>query len=550
MLLLTTEVVELNFLKIHARQAVAFFFLAILLIGFVTCSGYGRAWDDLSEMKILRMALKEYDALLPFDTPYSSQLQALELPRISESVERDHGICLYYPLFWAVLDDSLPLQQLTLIWRCHTWALFTLGLWSLYAIGRRMGFSRLFCCAGVLIMLLSPRFFAEGHFNNKDIPLMALTLAMLWQTARMMEKPTWKRGLGFALAAGFCAATRVIGVAFCGLFALVLILHLYLTKRLNRRTIGAGLFTAAASAALYLLLTPSFLAGPAAFIEYVLKNAVGFSRWHGSILYFGDVISCAVTKPPRSYLPVFIAITTPVWALALLGTGSICVVREACKKRIRVLAEAPSALLTAAFLGWSIPLLGCVALRALVYNGWRHLYLLYGPMVLCMSWGLRWLWQKAEKKLILRRALAAILCVCLLTGAAGVVLNHPYQYAYYNALVPAENRASLFEPDWWNLSCTNALEKLLAQTQGTLTVGASDRSTRSGLSLAVDYLDTDRIEVITEADSRTPQYLLANLGYAAIAGFEPDETMKPVVTIASYGAPVTVIYKLEGREQP
>lgn len=537
----------MNLIQKHARTAVALFFLALLLTGLFTIGGYGRAWDDLSEMKILRMALKEYDSLLPGDTSYSAYLQGLDLPRISESVERDHGICMYYPLFWAFADNHFSPNELTLIWRCHTWCIFTLGLFALYSIARRMGLSRLMSCAAVLILFLSPRFFAEGHYNNKDIPLMALTLVLLWQTARLMEKPIWQRGLCFSLAAGLCASTRVIGIAFCGLFGLVLVLHLYFTRRLNRSVIGVGILVLIVSIFFYMLFTPSFLANPLAFVEYVLKNAVGFSRWHGSILYFGDIISCASSKPPRSYLPVFIAITTPIWALLLLGVGVFFLVRSLWVSR-RTFPTDPSAMISlSALLGWILPLLAMVAIRALVYNGWRHAYFLYGFMVLCMAWGLNELWKKFQRRLWQKRLLAATMAVCMASSAVGIALNHPYQYAYYNALIPSEGRFAQFEPDWWNLSCANALGKLLAQTEGPITVGASDPYTQSGLSLGVYHIPTDgRIEVIPYGDSRTPQYVLANLGYASIAQFEPTPDMTPVVTISAYGSPIAIIYQTEG----
>ena len=153
----------LQFIRKHAQKAVALFFLAILLMGFLTVKGYGLAWDDLGELKILRMALQEYNAILPWDTVYGRALDEMGIQRISESIERDHGICMYYPLFWAVCTDAYSPQQVSLIWRCHTWAIFTLGLFALYAVARRMGFSRLLSITGVLFMLLSPRFFAEGH---------------------------------------------------------------------------------------------------------------------------------------------------------------------------------------------------------------------------------------------------------------------------------------------------------------------------------------------------------------------------------------------------
>ena len=252
----------MTFVKKHARAAVALFFLALLLLGFCTQSGYGRAWDDLSEQNILRMTLREYDLLLPFDTPYSEALERMGVMRISDSVEKDHGTCLLYPLFWAVCRDDLSQMEMTQIWRGYIWCVFTLGLFALYSIARRMGFSRLMSCAGVLMMLLSPRFFAEGHYNNKDIPLMVMVLVLFWQSARLMEKPTLGRVVTFALAAGACAATRIIGAAFVCLFGLMIVIHLAMKRELNRRTIGLGVSAILLSVCVYILLTPSFLRDP------------------------------------------------------------------------------------------------------------------------------------------------------------------------------------------------------------------------------------------------------------------------------------------------
>ncbi len=533
----------LLFFRRHARTLVALFFAALLLVGLCT-QQYGSAWDDVGEMNILRMALKEYASILPFETSYSEWLLSSPLPRISESIERDHGICAYYPLFWAMCRDDISLQNLTFIWRAHTWVLFTLGMYALYACARHMGINRFFSCLGVMIVLLSPRFFAEGHYNNKDIALMTFTLLLFWQSMRLMEKPTVGRGLCFAVAAGFCAGTRVIGVAFCGLFGLMIVCHLLSRRQLTRRVVGIGAMSVAVSVLLYIVLTPAFLADPAGFIQHLLSNAVGFSRWHGTVLHWGEAYSCAITKPPRSYLPTMILITTPLWALALLAVGCGVILRMLASKRLNAL-KAPASLGAAtALLSWLLPLAGGIAIRMLVYNGWRHVYFLYGPMVLCMVWGLNWLWAKLRGK---GKALCAVcLGACMVSTAYGIAVNHPYQYAYFNLLVPTENRAALFEMDYWNLSCVDALEALLAQTDGEIRIAASDRQTRSGLSMAQNYLCSERIFVVTETDTETkPNYLLANLSYAAIDGFVPTEKMTQVVKIESYGSDMTVIYALE-----
>lgn len=538
-----------SFCAKHAKAVVALFFLALLLTGLFTVSDYGSAWDDLGEMRILRMALKEYDALLPWDTALGRALDDMGIERMSESVERDHGICLYYPLFWAVGNASLSLQSLTFIWRCHTWLLFMLGLAALYAVARRMGLSRVFACLGVLIVALSPRFFAEGHYNNKDIPLMAITLVVLWQSARLMEKPSYARAVGFGLAAGLCAGTRIIGGAYCLLFGIMIVCYLCANHRMNRHVIGVGVCTVGLSLAFYVLFTPCLLADPLGFVRYLLTNAVGFSRWHGKLLWFGRIISCAETKPPRIYLPVMIALSTPLWALALLGASVPMAIRRIKRAGRECLADAQGLLLLTAQLGWIVPLIGLVVLRALVYNGWRHVYFLYGPMALCMAWALQGLYVHFQKRG--KKALFALCTAfCFLFSAVGIAVNHPYQYAYWNALVPTQNRAERFDLDWWNLSGVDVLQALLAQTEGQVVIRASDLNSRSGLIMSSTLLDSERLIVDTSVENGTsenpPDYLFSNLSYACTAGFEPDACMEPVVTISSYGAPVTVIYALEG----
>ncbi|MBE5801948.1 MAG: hypothetical protein E7319_06640 [Clostridiales bacterium] len=533
--------------KKHAKAAVVLFFLFVLLVGMLTVDDYGNGWDDLGEMNILRMALKEYAVLIPANTSYSDALERMEhIPRISESDERDHGICMYYPLFWAVTNDALSLRQQTVIWRLYTWAIFVLGLWALYAIGLHLGFSRLLCCVGVVIMLCSPRFFAEGHYNNKDIALMTAVLVLFWQAVRLMEKPDWKRGLGFVVAAGFCAGTRVIGIAYCCLFGLMVILHLRATSQLNRRSILLGVMVLMGSFLMYAFLTPSFLADPPEFLAYCLRNAVGFSRWGNSTLFVGRMYHGPSTHPPRIYLPVMIVVTTPLWILLLLATGVILLLKRFAVYPKIVLENRSFLVALTALLAWVCPALACFVARPLLYNGWRHMYFLYGPMVLCAMRGLAQLWEACKTRRNRQRVLAAALSGCMLFTGVGIAVNHPYQYGYFNLLVPVENRASLFDMDWWNLSCMDAINELLESTQGEVYITASDGSSMSGLESAKRYLEEDRLVVVQ--DREQAQYVLSNLSYAALAGFEADERMVPVVSLDSYGSSMMVIYAIEGGE--
>ncbi len=526
------------------RRLVALFFTLILALGLLTSGDYDSAWDDLGEMNILRMALKEYAAILPFDTSVGRALLSSELPRLSESIERDHGVCMYYPLFWAFARGVADVRAATRLWRAWTWLIFTFGLYALYALCRRVRFSRALSCLAALLVLLSPRFFAEGHYNSKDIVLMALALSTLWQAARLMEKPCLNRAACFMLIGGACAATRVIGVAVCAACGLMVAAYLILNRRFTRRALGLGLLTLAGTACVYLLLTPAALPDPLGFAAYVAKNAVGFTRWSGKLLFLGTVIDCSYTVPPRSYLPVMIFVTTPLWATALREAGGALRRTRLRRRNSPAAGDERRTRLVASALLWLLPLAGCVALRVMVYNSWRHVYFVYGFMAVCMAYGLGRLWRAARSRRVRRAALCAAVSASLCVSAVGVACNHPFQYGYFNPLVPKENRALLFDMDYWNLSCASALRALLAQTEGTVRIAAADRSSFSGLALASDFVE-DRLEVLRGADAMTQaDYVLSNLSYTAMDGASPGEGWTPVVTISAYGCPMTVVYAL------
>lgn len=249
-----------------AKAAIALLFALIFLLGLCTVDDYGRNWDEKGEINIYRMALMEYGEILPFETGFHQALKAMGVIPLSQSIEMDHNSSAYYPLAPLACDPNVTDQQFTHWWRVWTWALFTLGLYALYAVCRRMGLSRPLAAAAALLALCCPRLFAQGHYNNKDAALMDLAAVVLWQTLRLREKPTTGRALCFALAAGFCTNTRIIGGAVSLLCGGMALLSLVLEKRFTRRTWRAVLVAALGSLGCYVLLTPALLRDPAAYL--------------------------------------------------------------------------------------------------------------------------------------------------------------------------------------------------------------------------------------------------------------------------------------------
>ena len=516
------------------RLVAAVFFVAFWLLGLLTAADYGPGWDEQDEMDILRMNLWEYARQLHLDESAFERRAQTEgltisaLTPISQSMEQDHGVAALYPLAGAVMSESISEGTRSLLWHMACWTLFTLGALALYASAREMGLGPLWALPGPVMLLLSPRFFAQGHFNNKDIVFMALALCLLWTALRLMQKPTVPRGLLFALAGAYASNTKVAGMALFGLCGLMVILHLALQKRLNRRVWAVGGTAFAAFIILYALLTPALWQSPIAFVRYLITNALSFQRWSNWVLFRGTVFKLAQQSLPWYYLPYMILSTTPLWALLLITVGAVWALRRILFRRdMKALL-----VLLMAFL----PLAFAVLTRTTVYNGWRHFYFLYGPMLLLAVCGLHGLIRAAKP--LPRRLLTGGLALCMALTGVGLITQHPHQQAYYQPLVQLKG-TDYNELDYWNVSVREGLAQLAEQTEGTIRISGCDLWADDGLAKAVLALPAalqSRFEIVESGGD----YVLVNPTYALFSGYQTDAS--PVVTLSSYGQPILNIY--------
>jgi len=514
------------------RWLVAVFFAAFLLLGLITAGDYGPIWDEQDEMDILRMNLWEYSRRLGLDeTAFerrAAQADGLTISRltpVSEGIEQDHGIAAFYPMAGVVMSESLTEAQRSLIWHMWCWVIFTLGAYALYGVCRQLGMPCAWALLGPVMLLLSPQFFAHGHFNNKDIALMALALCVLWQGLRLMRRPAFGTAVLFSLFGALAANTKVAGAALWALCALFVLIEQIRTRNLTGRLWAVAGVTLAAFGGFYALLTPALWADPVGFAKYLVGNALSFQRWQNSLLFRGTVFELWHEALPWYYLPYMILATTPLWMLVMIALGAILAVFALRKKAQRL----PLGLALCMFV---LPLGFAVITRTHVYNGWRHFYFVYGPMAALAAWGA---WKVMSKK----RLLAVLLAVCMAVSAVGIVWEHPYQYAYYQPVVQLRG-TDFNELDYWNISARDALEQLARTEEGEITVAPADLWTEDALKKALITLpeETAKRFVISE----DAQYVLANPTYVHFSGFDAAG-MTEAVEISSYGQPIMRVYE-------
>ena len=530
-----------HWLQRKGRIWTVVFFIALTVVGLMTVRDYGVPYDEVTETIIFKANVKEYALRLEGEDSRSFAA-TLNMERISASIERDHGMCAYYPLipFLQTLDANQALQSYW--WSVLTWLWFMVGCLSLYGVARELGLSRPLACLTTLGLYLMPRFFAEGHYNNKDVVLLCLVLLTLWLGARLLRRPTLPGGLLFSLAGAMATNVKIVGILPWGLMGLAIVLRLTLERGWSARVARVAVATLVGYPLLYLALTPAAWDQPLAFVRYLLTNAQGFSRFGGVVLFRGAEFYDVGGKTPLPwyYLPYYIMTTVPLFLLALAGIGQAGAIRR-CFSHGK--PDARTYLLLAATLCWLLPVGYTMVRMPILYNGWRHFYFAYAGVAVLAGWGLDRLWRWARERKRLRGLAIGALTACYALTALGIALNHPYEFAYFNPLVKRDAVHSM-DLDTWNVGCAGAVERLYALKQPSgnerLRIGCYFNDlTYSRLKLPAEVAKHVRITV--NADE---PYLYYPSTYAYIyRAAEPPEGYHALFAVQSYGNTVGVMYE-------
>ena len=515
------------------------FFILLTVIGLAVTPDYGIPFDEGTEQAILRGNIKEYACtLLGEDTPTMRSDEWAGVTRISASVERDHGQSAYYPLAGLLWLQKAAPRTFMILWHAYTWLWFMGGVLAAFLLAHELGLNRLLACATSLLVYLNPRFFAEGHYNNKDVILLSLVLCVLAAGARFMRQPSIRHSFWLALFGALATNTKIVGAYAVLLMGLAAVWYWHIQPGDGRRRLRATILTLGLYLILYTLVTPALWADPILYVQYVVRNATGFARWTGVVLYKGALYQPSNGLPlPHSYLPVMMAITIPVLFWVMMAVGqAYAVVRCVRRDPRRPLLCAITAL-------WIIPAAFVIIRQPLMYNGWRHFYFLYAGLAMLGGLGMQAIAQRLQQRRGWQKAVAVALGMLLGYQAIGMAANHPNQYAYYNELV-SKNQTD-FELDYWALSTLNAMRTLSSTTPGEdiIAVSASDPMSLLALQNGMSGLTPAERQRLRLTNAEEATYLIDNTLYSEIYKVQTPKGFEPLFTIRSYGNALCVVYR-------
>ena len=443
--------------------------------------------------------------------------------------------------FWAgakTLRDAIFVDHLV------NFLLFYTSVFVFFLLGRRRFHAWQPALLGCAFLVLSPVIFSQSFYNPKDIPFLAFFIFAMFTLALLDERPTLLRAL---LHAVFCAA--VMAVRIPGAIVPVLTLGIFALRQLfapREERLPAGRLLAllavflVVTTGVFILLYPVAWHDPIKELSTAFAHFQKFEDWNDRMLFMGQYITADTT--PWFYLPVWIAITTPLLYTFLFLSGTA---RAAWR-----LLQRPLLLLDAGKryrlldLGWFfVPLVVIIAGRSVVYDTWRHVFFVYPAFILLAVGGLLGWFDWLRRRWNPRVALAAAGLACALSFGSTlvhIVTTHPYENLYFN-LLAGPNLAAVkqnYELDYWGLTFRAALEYIVKNNPSNhIDVMASNRA---GEFAAEMLTQSDRDRIIFVATLDKAHYLITNYKYHPQDYDLPDE----VFTIRIHGVKIVSVFKL------
>ena len=443
------------------------------IVGVAALGDYGASTDERFERRITLSAI-DY-ALGVSEEPIRRHNryygEAFRLPAML--VERALG-----------LQDS---RQIYLTRHLLTHLFFIAGGFACGMLAYRMLGSRWAALFAMLMFLLHPRLYAHSFFNIKDIPFAVALVIALYLTHRAFRKDTLGAFLMCGIGVGLAINLRVFGLMLPPMILAMRAIDMWQASgRAERKHIlaTAGIFTAAALAVMY-IIHPYYWENPLRFIEGIRvlsQHPVFVYNLFMGEIYRSDAV-------PWNYIPVWFAITAPPLTLLMGALGAVAVCWQAITRPLAALRDRETR--------FRVMLIGCFVAPIVVvillqdnniYDGWRHMYFLWGPFCLLAAAGLHTItsicmwpniwkieerlteWVHCRRLRMARRALAyGAAGFGLITTLTAMAALHPHHQVYFNALTDTKTPGELgkmYNMDYWHVSFMEAYRHLLARYPG------------------------------------------------------------------------------------
>lgn len=452
------------------KIAVMAFFTLLFLLGLYIYRDFGLTCDEPLDRNTAIANLKYVLTRFLSDDTVRSIIPGFDaIKSLDDFVDHDYGVVFHLPSYIIELlfyKDNY--QEAFKARHLLNFIYVYCGLIGLYAAIASLFKKRSLGLMAVLLFLLSPRFFAESFYNGKDLIVVAFACINLYTLIRVLDRPCYVSLALHALSTALIIDTRIIGVAYLATTMGLLCVKGLLSGNI-KEMFKSIIFYAVLSFVLVVVFFPYLWADPFGRFIGVFKSMSAF-RHDGLILFNGDFYS--VHDVPKSYIPVWIAITLPPFILSLFILGVVAYLQNTVlllkNKGLKAFNNKYSLFLLYALVIITGSVGSIIVLHSSLYNGWRQLYFLYPEMIAFAVFALSI--ACSMRSGFIKYAARAYLGLCLLgalSSGAFIIKTHPYQNVYFNGFA---NKPWTFnyDVDYWGNATHLAYEYLLNKEPGTV----------------------------------------------------------------------------------
>lgn len=498
-----------------------------LIIGFVSYRDYGIAWDEQAQMVDIGKATYEF---IINKTPHI----------YINNKEKYHG-----PAFEVVVYSLQSLFGKTsnpdnyYFRHLISYILYWLGGLSLFLLLRKIYKSYFIISIGLLWYFLMPRFFAESFFNSKDIAFYVFTIFSIHSLFNLIKNPGYKNAFIHALVCGFAIGIRITGI----LIPLISITILGLTALSNifrgksyKKLVMTILQFTPLTIAFIIIFWPILWLDPVHHFLGAFQEMKLFP-WDSTVRYQGNFISSL--ELPWHYSITWMLITIPELILIFFALAILYLIKKVIKLKQEFINKYPLEFFSISLL---ILTLGSVIYNhSVLYDGWRHLFFLFAPILFISISGLQFLIQQIKDYTPLYKTLtkSIILIFTFQIGYVAFTL-HPYQNVYFNTASGINNESKRFEYelDYWGLSFREATEKLLEQdTSYKIKIHFPNNAGHHNLSI---LNETQRNRII-ETSFEEADYFITNYRW----GDREFTELNKIDSIMAGNIPISGTFKLK-----
>jgi tetratricopeptide (TPR) repeat protein len=335
--------------------------------------------------------------------------------------------------------------------------------------------------AGLIVLYLfalSPTFLGHSQNNLKDVPFAFAYIAGTFLTQKFLVRDSntsFRDSVLLALSIAFCISLRAGGLLLICYLILFFLIYSY-CKFLNEGNLNNNEILRKLIRISVIIITALVLS--IVLWPYAQQNPfTNILRSYRAMAHYPDTFRQIFEGRvewsdfmPWYYLIKSMGITIPIIVLSGL-LFCILLIKKILSDRKGILYG---------FLIFTLlfPILFVILDKSNIYSSWRQFLFLYPGIILLASIGFTYLFELFTKRYLLWIT-SGILLLLSIHPLKYMLLNHPYEYLYYNQLVGGLNGAyGNYETDYYFVSQTEASEWLIGYLkqknfQGPLKVKAT-----------------------------------------------------------------------------